>query len=356
MADEDQTEDEPRRHDVTATLAKLFADHGVPIAADGAMLSLPRGVRAAANVFFLHAHAAQLDVLLELWPGTIVHESCAGFGATEEAQIADAWTSFAAGTLHVLLAAFLYQETDEVERQAWDVDGTTRAITLGPVISRGLPLDTGGWEAAVRAMIEDSTLPEGTHWIRAYAAIEGNRVVASEVLLDNAPWEWGQEQLASFAWPPVESRASARVFLVVQGGLDVGRAVADLIRGVELDDDAIEETMVARGVDRDDAGLLTALVPLAFGRRLLDLAGVGFAVSDQAVVVEGPDRAERTFVLADHPIYAEAAWLAEEGTFDRDQFLAVARRSAEVKAVEHLAEQGHDPSRLGMTPIRIERP
>ena len=350
------TDDAPRTLDATATLARALTGRGLEVRQDGALLLLPRDVRARATVIFIDDGVIQLDVMLELWPGTIVLDSCAGFGATEEAQIADAWTCFDAGTLPVLLAAFLYHDVgDEVEQTAWEVDDTVRAITAGDVICRGLPLDTSGWEAAIRAMVEASTLPQGTHWLRAYAAIEGDRVVATEVLLDNQPWEWGQEALATYAWPAIEGRASARVFVAVQGGLDVGRALADLIALAELPDADLEKVMVARGVDAADAALLVALVPLAFGRRLLEVAGVELPLSDEAVVVEGPERTERRFRLEDDPIFAEAAWLAEEGTYSKGQFLAVARRSAEVRAFEQLAEKG-DLAELELTAPVIERP
>ena len=52
----------------------------------------------------------------------------------------------------------------------------------------------------------------------------------------------------------------------------------------------------------------------------------------------------------------ETAFLAGRGTLTQHQFLAVARRSAEVKAFEALVEAGHAPADCRLSRPHIEIP
>lgn len=334
---------DPDRTDAFAELADLLARHAVAVTREGDWLRLPRGCRARAFAFEVAPGALQLDVVFEPWLGTHVVESCAGFGPTRAQQWTDAWRSFAAGSFHVLLAALLYDERAPVERTAWEIDGRVRAITLGDITCRGQPPAVERWRAAVRAMIEGSGLPDGTHWIRAYASLEGDRQLDNEVLLDNEPWEYGQEALAGFTWPPIAGVASARLFLIVQGGADASRAIAMLIELADREDEAIVAALEASGVAPADAAALVALVPLAFGRILLTPLGVPLA--DEGVRVSRATGVDTRFAIADDPVFAEASWLAERGTLTQAQFLAVARRSPEVKLFEQLADAGTEPAK-----------
>ncbi len=264
------------------------------------------------------------------------------------------WKTFAAGSFHVLAATLLYHDTDELVRTTWEIDDLTRAVTIGALVTRGEPPERVRWEAAVKDLIVGSALPEGLHWIRAYVALHEDEVLDTEVLLDNATWDYGQELLAGFSWPHVDGSASLRLFLVIQGGLDVSRAIADLVEQVAGDDGDVVAAMVARGVDRVDAEQLVALVPLTFGRILLEPLGVQLAA--EGVTVSRATGAETTFDVVGHPLVDEASWLAARGTLTEEQFLAVARRSSEVRLFEAFVEAGNDPAHCRIGPPHLPVP
>jgi len=335
-------------------LQELLSRHGIDAPVEGDWLRLPRGCRCAARFIQLQSDGAiQLDVAFEPWQGALVLESCAGFGERRAEQEADAWRRFAAGSLHVLLAAFLYDEAVPVERTAWEIDGLTRAVTISDALTRGEPPDLAPWRNAIRSAIMGSTLPEGTHWIRVFVAqLQGT--LTTEVLLDNEPWEYAAEQLAGFIWPVGGDYYSVRYFLVVQGGIDVSRAIADLVAHLDADDDQLVELMQARGVDARDADCLVALIPLAFGRLLLERLQV--PLCPDVVFVSRAGMSQKTCRLLDEPIYCEAIWLAERATLTRDQSSSIARRSPEVKAVEAMIEQGQAPGRLVLSSPHVSVP
>ncbi len=345
------TTPDPDRTDPLAALADLLAAHQVEHTLDGDWLLLARGCRARAFHHEIGPTVMQLDVRFEPWIGTPVLESCAGFGPTPAAQRADAWRTFAMGSLPVLLATLLYHDDAEVERTAWEIDGLVRAVTLGGLVVRGEPPERDRWRAAVQELIVGSALPEGLHWIRAYVALHEDEVLDTEVLLDSQPWDHGQEALTGFRWPRVDGMASLRLFVVVQGGLDVSRAIADLALAGAREDDGVVGAMAARGVDPLDAAQVIALVPLAFGRLLLEPLGVEPA--SEGVLVSRATGGERAFAVASHPLVDEASFLAGRGTLTEDQFLAVARRSTEVRAFEAFVEAGHEPSDFRPRPPRV---
>ncbi|HVV81501.1 MAG TPA: DUF6348 family protein, partial [Kofleriaceae bacterium] len=325
--------------DPVAALAALLAHHQVAATRDGDLLRLPRGCQATAAFTALEGEALQLDVVFVPWVGTPVIESFGGFGPSVEARRLDAWRTFAIGTLHALLAAFLYVEEADVVRTAWEVDGTVRAVTTAGVTGRGDVPAVRTIEDVARTIIEGSELPTGTHWVRFFFVQRETKLVVTEALLDNEPWDHGQEQLEAASWPPAgPGGGSVRMFLVLQGGLDVGRAIADLATGGGRSDGELRAAMEARGVDPRDAALLVALVPLAFGRVLVE--GSGAELSPVARLVDAAGHPRGELVLADDPIFDEATWLAGRGTLDREQFLAVAGRSPELRALDDLADAG----------------
>lgn len=345
--------------DPLTVLRELFAAHQAEAGVEDGWVRLPRGCRARA-VFHARpgAPSIQLDVIFEPWTGWPLIESYAGVGETRAAQEADAWAAFAGGGLHALLAAFLYHDDATVERTAWEVDGTTRAVTLGAILTRGTPPEHGAWQAALRAFIEGSTLPEGTHWVRLfYAQHDGDRL-ACEVLLDNEPWDDARDAMEAFAWPARDGFYSVRGFLVLQGGVDVSRAVAAMVDRPDVDDAGHVRALVERGVEPTEAELLVALIPLAFGRVLVEHLGLGFAPVAELHPRSGG--APRTLRLEDDPLFTEATWLAErardQGTLTRDQFVSLALRSAEVDALGQALDAGAQPADLELSPPIISVP
>lgn len=338
---------------MSETLRDLFASHRLEAQLDGDWVLLPRGCRARVVPIERNRTVLQLDVVFEPWTGTPVIESCVGFGETRTEQEADAWRIFATGSLPVLLAAFFYDDEVEVRRTMWEIDGLQRPVTIGATVTRGDPPELDTWWEAARDLIEDSTLPEGTHWIRLVIAQEDAEVV-TEVLLDSEPWAHGQAALSELAWPASPDYYSARIFLVLQGGLDVGRAVADLIAGAGGDDTALTAALLERGVDETDAAMMVGLIPIAFGRVMLAHLEVPFA--PEADLTSRASGASHRVRLEDQPIFTEATWFAERGTLSQDQFLAIALRSPELRLIHEAEKAGTALDSLALSPAVVTVP
>lgn len=344
---------------VNDPLNGLFRSHGVQTEKDGDWIRLPNGMRARALAWDHESSdtltMVQLDVFVELWAGRRVVESCGGFGEDRAEAIENAFGTFAQSSLPPLLVALLHTEHDAT-RTALEVDGIMRAITLGDVAIRGqLPEGASidmGWFEAFEAALGRAEVPSGTHWVRVYFAQHDGQRAALEVLLDNEPWEWMQGELDDVEWPTGASFLSVRLFLVMQGGVDVSRAVARMIERAGDPDDQIQPVLAADGADPREVQALLAYVPLAFGRAALRELPVQFA--DTAIVREGRDDEGVETLLSGEPIFAQAAWLAdralEGATLTQDEFLAVAMRSAEVHAVNNAMMGGADARDLVVSP------
>lgn len=336
-------------------LAELLRAHGVESRASDGWLLLPEGQRARALVWD-HSGGAdvvmvQLDVVLELWTGRWIVESCAGYGGSRAEAVAVAFDSFAQSSLHPMLVAFLHTD-HEVVRDAWEVDGVTRAVTIGDVAVRGRsPGGTGlslTWFHALERNIKASSMPEGTHWIRLYHAQHDGNVVASEVLLDNVPWDVMNRAMEGVEFPKGQGFFSIRLFIVLQGGIDVSRAIARMIEMRGLHDVEIGEVLAKDGADEREVQALLAYVPLAFGRIALEELPVRFSAT--AVTHVDADDEGTEVRLADDPIFSAADGLGRRalaaGTLTQDEFLAVALRSAEVQAVNQAVQGGAEPEDL----------
>lgn len=94
----------------------------------------------------------------------------------------------------------------------------------------------------------------------------------------------------------------------------------------------------ANGVPQADRAV--ALVPVAFGRQLLD----GMVAASPSAIEDG-----REIVLAEDPIFAAAAWIARtaEGSA---AVLPVGMRSAEVHVVNDAMHRGSKPEDLVLAP------
>lgn len=342
------------------TLAQLFESHGVEVRRDGDWLRLPKGLKTRAVVWdhdteHTGVFMVQLDVVLELWTGRAIVESCAGFGESRKDALQSAFESFAQSALHPMLVAFLHTD-DEVVRDAWEIDGSFRAVTIGQVAVRGKP--PGGteldldWFRTFEAKLKASKIPEGTHWVRLYYAQQDSEPLAKEILLDNEPWTWIQEALAGVTWPQGPNFLSLRVFVVIQGGLDVSRAVARMIEMPGQTDAEIAPVLAEDGADPQQVQALLAYVPLAFGRAALQELPVKF--SDTAIVHEQEGQSGVEIQLTDDPVFFNAQRLAyralERETLSQDQFLVVAMRSAEVHAVNEALTGGADAKDLVVSP------
>lgn len=325
------------------TLAKLFRNHGVLGRVDDEWLLLPRGCKARATIHDnIDDAELRLDIEIDLWLGSTVHESFPGTGPTREAREADAWSAFTALTLPVIAGAFLAIKDAKVERATWQIGGMSRSVTHGQAVTRGEPPPLGTWFEALRATIENIGLSRGTHWIGLSYAHKNGEAVTCEVSLDNESWEPVREGMAAYPWPTREGFYSVRAFLAVQGGLDLSRVLPMFVEHPRMSEDDFAELLGTRGVPAHDARLVVALVPLAFGRVMVARLQLDFAPT---AVLSSRERGERRSIPLDYdPIFAEATRLAERarrrGTLSREQYMAIALRSPEIRTLNQALEAG----------------
>ena len=118
----------------------------------------------------------------------------------------------------------------------------------------------------------------------------------------------------------------------------------------------LRAALAAAGVPAGLAGDVTAFVPIAFGRALLDGMGIGF--SPEYAVAEGADGVRVAGLLGDHPVYAAATARAEQILALRqggDAFVAAAVWSSEFAAVNQALHAGSNPAELEAGPPVILR-
>ena len=155
------------------------------------------------------------------------------------------------------------------------------------------------------------------------------------------------------AWPLLDGFLSLRMFLVIQGGVDVGRAVGVLASNPHADDERLLELLVASGLTVLDGWRLIVLLPIAFGGLILDRMGV-----THSTICELDDGKSRLTVdLASSGLFQQARTLAEtslsQGTLSRGEFFAVAGRDSSIQAVNNALNAGSDPKDLQLASTTI---
>ncbi len=121
---------------------------------------------------------------------------------------------------------------------------------------------------------------------------------------------------------------------MLDAAVEVG--IGAFLFGQERDDGELEEKLVAEGVERWLASRLILLLPLAFGRVLLD----GCKLSDR-YSVDG-----ETYPLADDPVWVAVERRARQAS--REELSAIATRSSEVSAVnQYLTDHPEGADSLG---------
>ncbi|WNG37225.1 hypothetical protein F0U61_28785 [Archangium violaceum] len=347
----------------TPPLRELLQLHDVTCLEEGDWLRLgPSGPRAQA--WFVNAqshpshHSVQLDVVLELWTGRVLIESFGGFGKTAQEAERDAFENLARGSLHVLLGAFVRPPDEHVTVEEWELSGVRRRVILGNIQGRGVQPSaeaTRAWFQELERALKALPLVSGTHWLRVYYAQQASQTMVLEVLLDNQEWPELKEALEKAPWPSAPEFLSQRLFLVLQGGVDVSRAVAAFVAPSDRDDELIYEELRSQGATPLEAEKLVAYLPLAFGQVLVQHMGPRFP--DSALFVTAGTRNERPVFLPEDPLWCESIRLAEEaiadGSLTRDQFNAIALRSSTLHALNNALNAGSKPEDLVFAPSVI---
>ena len=342
-------------------LSQLFSAHEVETDRQGEWVLLADGrhrVRAAVTDLSQSPAGSwvRLDVQMELAPGKHLIESFAGLGADLAEAVADAQRNFALNSLHVILATFYAKGLDQVQREVWLLGGEPKEVVIGGVAVRGeIPTEVPGtpqWFDAFAEAIRAQRLSPGIHWVRLYFAMMEPGQTICEVLLDNEPWPPLQATMAAYPWPKSGQFYSVRQFLTIRGGLDLGDVVAACCRLKESSDAEICAELRSRGEDPVEVEKSVALVPLAFGRAVVEALRV--RVCDYALVPDPNSKGSAEIVLLDEPIYAAALAYGKDarakGLMTREQFLAVAGRSAEMTMLNQALFAGSKPENLVLGP------
>ncbi|AFE05988.1 hypothetical protein COCOR_04722 [Corallococcus coralloides DSM 2259] len=343
-------------------LAELLRAHDLALQEEGEWLRVsPRGPRFQATFTDTRTEPGsctrRLDVWLEPWTGRWVVESVVGVGTTEAEALNDALMHFARASLHVLLAAFVRPPDEHVTVETWQVGGIDRKVILGNIITRG---DNPGpkleepWFKAFESALRSLPLASGTHCVRVYYAQRDEKRMALEVLLDNQPWQALADLLETASWPAAPGFLSRRLFLVLQGGFDVSRAVAAWF-DVPEDGDRVA-VFQEQGANLLEAEKLNAYLPLAFGVPLARRFGVAPPISVWFRTLAS--QAQRTLLLNEDRLWVEALQLAEQAFqghtgLSEEQLTTLAHSGAMVRAIHQSLKEGARPENLILSTPQI---
>jgi hypothetical protein len=265
-----------------------------------------------------------LSISLALEDGRMLCEAFAGRGSDLRSAVADAFQKFLTNSLHVLLAAF-YGIVDEsqISVEAFEKDGAVWQLFAGPF---GIARLGSNQEAAppndlfdrLVAAARDTTLPRSVHWFRTFRGQLDGKVLGSESLCDNDAWPQASDAIGSIAWPRVSGYYSLRNFFIVKRNTSIepmplhdGEALAMAVelaiaawRDESIDDLALYNRLITRGVGPDLAERVLAFVPLGFSKFVLAGANLPeeYQVSTPGQAVANAHRLidEPVFVLARH--------------------------------------------------------
>jgi hypothetical protein len=146
-------------------------------------------------------------------------ESCASFGDGEKA-ILDGFANFANNSLHVILAdCYDIIDPEQVLQEIWHVNGKSYLATIGNISARSTgeasPLPDEFYERLEQAILQ-ADLDQPRHWFRFFAAHLPDQQMVFEALLNNEPWEPGEQVLQNLEWEQTDYYYSLRLFLMLQ--------------------------------------------------------------------------------------------------------------------------------------------
>lgn len=336
------------------TLIWLFKGHGIAAQAAGAWVTFPNHSGKIQGLIFDRKDvnplcSTQVDIRFSPWPGCLICESFSGFADSRDERIRESLSIFAENTFHVLLRAFFGVDCgDHISVFNINNNGAPRTVIDGNICVRstGTADMKFDWIDGFHRLLASQPMSEGTHWARLYYAQMDGHAMTLELLLDNEPWTSALAVAGSLPWPPNTGFCSYRMFVVIQGGLDIGRAVGILAQHGEAEDEQLEALLVAAGLSVIDAKRIILLAPIAFGSRIL--ASLGIATSTVCTLDDGVTR--KPLDLLESRIFKELSSIAanaqRDATFSREEFLAIAGRDASVNAVNKALHAGSNPRDL----------
>jgi hypothetical protein len=210
---------------VTSTLQAFLEAHSVSTQVDGQRV-IAGNMSASALVF--RKTSAKIENLLQLdinvkspliGNRTLI-ESFAGWGSDEQHAIKKAWEKFSTSSLHVILEVFVNNQRagDTVDWEIWRNNNNSWRACIGPLSIVGFDEESPPRPICGNLIdqLRDALLPQATrecHWLRFYYMKKESSRVGSECLLDNVPWQEGQDLVDQWNWP--DGNYSVRLFLIL---------------------------------------------------------------------------------------------------------------------------------------------
>ena len=160
-------------------------------------------------------------LMIEVSPssGKRISETFVGIGSGEKA-LSDAMQSFRQSTFEVLLAAFwqVYSHAT-VNVEKWPINSKEYIAYVGNFGTRcteGATVEIPGQLLpAIEFVVRSEALVDDVYWFRHfYCDLCGDRTFES--LMNNEPWERGENVLTNSRWPTTETYYSIRHFLVLR--------------------------------------------------------------------------------------------------------------------------------------------
>jgi hypothetical protein len=127
----------------------------------------------------------------------------------------------------------------------------------------------------------------------------------------------------------------------------IKRYIDYLVSHPDVDDEVVLDALTQSGLEQYRVFELLIWVPMAFGRAVLERPEFRLPSTYQLMSADGQKFAQRRF--ADEPVYVEAlriATTAAGGGLPRNDFLAIAGRSAEFRAVNDALLKGSELKNL----------
>ena len=212
---------------ITEALISAIQAHGLTVCRDGDVLLVNEGHLVLQTAVFETRQSARATVVLELQAaspllaGRSIIECFAGVGDSVEHATQDAFGKMLSGSFHVLIEAFADHACDhsQVDIEQWKGERSTWQAFLGPLVTQHASASTlAGTYSQLLSDLQAlfvRTAPAGHHWIRVFVGAYQGEVRASEVLLDNEPWDAGLAMLQARPWQCTEEYQSVRHFILV---------------------------------------------------------------------------------------------------------------------------------------------